>query len=204
MEIIKTKILSILISDILYIWAQPCDYHSDQSIEISIIPESSLMPFLSSSVSFISQMVTILTSKLDCNCSSMSSFFHSTCCFGDSCTFFQVPGKCFSLCCSEFHWVNIHYCFLSCSYEYLWGVFAVFITNKATMHSFLKGIYLRVQMQSSSIVCWNSLEIPSFPKWLYHYTFPPTAYDSSSSMSNSGQFDMLAIYAHQYLVLSIF
>lgn len=70
--------------------------------------------------------------------------------------------------------------------------FTVFIINKATTHWFLKGLYLAVEIHS---ICWNSLEIFNFPKWLYHYTFLPTAYDTSSCCACSPTLWIISLQA---------
>ena len=95
--------------------------------------------------------------------------------------FFKVSGKCFPLHCFVFHCVNVPPLLTILLLQIFGCLQFLVMTNKGTMHSFLKGLDLGVETEcakSKHNVCWNTLEIFSFPKCLYHDTFLPTIYDT--------------------------
>ena len=133
----------------------------------------------------------------DSSYSFVSSFFHSTCCFVDSSTFFKVPGKCFPLHCLVFHCVNIQP-LLTILLLWIFGCLQfLVIISKGTMCFFLKGLYLEVEMWtmlSSSIIY---VEI--------HQKFP--VFQSGYIIIHSYEQYMtlpIALHACQHLILSVF
>ena len=95
--------------------------------------------------------------------------------------FFKVSGKCFPLHCFVFHCVNVPPLLTILLLQIFGCLQFLVMTNKGTMHSFLKGLDLGVETEcakSKHNICWNTLEIFSFPKCLYHDTFLPTIYDT--------------------------
>lgn len=96
--------------------------------------------------------------------------------------FLKVSGKCFPLHCFVFHCVNVPPLFTILLLKIFGCLQFLVLINKGTMQFLPQGSSPRSgnmgYAKSKHNICRNTLEIFSFPKRLYHYTFLPTIYDT--------------------------